>query len=151
MLYLYTGGDAVSERGDVGDDADVFTGSVQFLQAADDVLEGVGIEGAEAFIEEEGVYAGGVGEAREPERQGKAYQEALTTGEVGGGAPLCNAELVVNDGEPQQVLVLAGAAQLIARGEFAQLYISLVEEELEGELLGIFFEAVLISTQYFFE
>ena len=83
-LYLDTGGNTLAEGRHMGNNADGLTGFVQFLQAGDDLFQGIGIERAEAFIEEEGVDAGGLREVRKTERQGEADEEGLATGKVGG-------------------------------------------------------------------
>ena len=88
--------DAFGQRRDVRDDADVFAVGAQGAQGVEGAFQGFFVEGAEAFVEEEGVDADVFPRhVREAEGEGEADEEGFAAGEVFGGAGF--AALVVVD------------------------------------------------------
>src|SRR5690606_31055750 len=112
-------GDALTHLVHMADDADHPAARAQFVQHPHDGVEGVGIETAEALVDEEGVeddpagFGGdGVGQ---PEREGERGHEGLTAGERLGGAD--RAGVVVTDVEAEATATSA-AARLVGVHEF---------------------------------
>src|SRR5438132_1645780 len=72
------GGDALDEGGDVGDHADLAAGGLEGVEDGERAVEGRGIEGAEAFVDQQRADADVVGRHRgQAERERERDQEAL--------------------------------------------------------------------------
>lgn len=100
-------GDAAAQFGDMADDPDGAVVGAQGVQDVEDLVEGVLVEGAEAFVDEErvqGVAASFVGDdVGQSESQGQGSEEGFASGERVGLAGAAGPG--VGDLEPQ-----AGAA-----------------------------------------
>ena len=64
-------GDLVAQLGHVGDDADGAPAGAQVVDLGHDRLEGVGVQGAEALVDEEGLQAHAPGLGRDDVGQGE--------------------------------------------------------------------------------
>src|SRR5690349_11645549 len=82
--------DPPPQVGDMADDADAAVAFAQGVQDAEDLVQGLVVEAAEALVDEEGVEpypAGLVGDdVREAEGEGEGGEEGLAAGERGGVA-----------------------------------------------------------------
>lgn len=132
------GADLFLEGFDVADEAEL--DAFAFLEAGQgfhDDLEGVGVEGTEAFVEEEGF--DGEGDARavsEAKGEGEGDDKGLAAGEGGDGADVFGL-VVVFDGELEGGFVVAfgDAGEGVAVGEFVEPDVGVFDEDLEGDAL----------------
>ena len=110
LVHADLGGDAFLEAFDVADDADHLAAGVEGVERGEGGFEGVAVEGAEAFIEEERIDRGFVADQiGERQRQRQADEEALATGQgarVAGGVALP----AVDDVQRQFALLVAQPA-----------------------------------------
>ena len=83
-------GDAAAQFGDMADEADGAVVGAEGVEDVEDLVEGVFVEGAEAFVDEEGVQgvaAGFVGDdVGQAEGEGQGGEEGFAAGE---GVGLC--------------------------------------------------------------
>ena len=124
---------------DVRDQADELAGVLlQMGKGVERLLQRVGVEGAEAFVEEEAAEldfaAGHVGES---EGEGEGDEEGFAAGEVGDGT---DGVAVMGVDDPDKLVF---AAELVARAQSQQMLVGEAEQAFQGETLGEALEAVL--------
>jgi len=85
LAHVQLGGDPLTELGDVADDADDAPALAEPVEDVHHLVESVGIEAAEPFVDEQGLQARapglGADDVREAEREREAGQEGLAAGQ----------------------------------------------------------------------
>ena len=132
------------DGGDVGDDAHGAAVAVEVGQGLEGQGEFFVVEGAETFVEEEGVDGEVLaGEAAEGQGEGKGDEEGFAAGEVGDGTAVVGPPVVDGDGE--EVGVGGVPVEFVAPGGHGEEGgIGFGEEFAEGDALGVDAEGVAV-------
>src|SRR5690606_20775245 len=104
LLDLEADVDPLAELGDVGDDADEPTSGLKLEQGLHREVEGLGIEAAEALIDEDGLEVDASGVALDhvgqPERERERGDEPLAAAQRGDRTPLAGVMIEYVEIEP---------------------------------------------------
>src|SRR5690606_30260085 len=126
---LHLGGEALGEGAHVGDDADLAAARSEAVEGGERELEALGVEGAEALVDEEGLDGGAArGEGREAEREGEGGEEGLAAAEALEAADFV-AHVEVEDLELE--VFARDALQAVARVERGELTVGVAEQDVE--------------------
>ena len=146
-IYGFTdldlGRNALFENVDVGDDADGSVREAEVFEGGEGDIEGVGVEGAKALVNEEAFDAGiAACEVGETEGEGEADEKGFTTGEASSGA---NSVGLIAIDDLKAEIVLVGSFDLVALIDFGKVGICALEELGKRETLGEFGEFVALG------
>ncbi len=115
------GGDALPQVGDMADDADEPAAGAQVVQDVHDLLQAVGVEAAEALVDEQrihGLTAGlGGDHVGESQRQGQRGLKGLPTGQGRGVPPAARPGVLDEQPEPGPAASVAAFTGVVDQGE----------------------------------